>query len=1438
MPFEYLTRSSRVAVLASLLALSVVFPGGANAQLPPSFTASFTNGANVLSVNFSNHPIRSANFSVLVQNAGGTLVPYTALPASTYLGTAAANPGVVAAATLRTNGTMKVKIFFENGSAWRADCSTNGGTASNSGNAFSVGNFPDYTVSAGGAGSDVYAAELGVDSSWKHYDRAGQDVNATLLVIEHSVLCGDVLYLRDVGIVHRIGRVVIRANQAQDPYNSLLGGTYLDAVRNQWNNVLPASTDDVTAGISSDAVGGGLAWVGVIGSSSAYSVNDSDDGDGQFDVVWRHEVGHNWGSGHYAGNSPEGPTIMSGNAVSRISSGESRNIINHRNTKFGILDNLGAYTFPLPPRAGVDRYFADTGTSILLDVMLNDHDANGNSISLASFDAYSKLGVSVTRSVGTGPGGRDQLQLPVVGNQGEVDYVRYEIVDSTGRPGTGVAYLMAETPSFKLAGTVIGSPGSWNNNPATTKAAAMDGNLNTFYDAVNGTGDWVGLDLGAGNLNVVSKIKFAPRSGFPGRMDGGVFQASSVANFSTDVITLFTISGSPTEGTLTTQTIGGNTPYRYVRYLGPANGFCNVAEIEFHGHSAAPMPPLLLTASPASATQVALGWRAPEYVTSYSVKRATTSGGPYTIVGSNVTDAGFIDSGVAPGTVYYYVVTAANGSGESANSAEVSVLITPYLWDAELATSGQQDGSGGWLAGSNWLVGGVNLPWADGNPAEIGAGTGVNNTITLSSDVAPSGINFADGAGTYTLTGPGRILVSGSTAVTVGNHAVLGAVLTGSGGLTKLGLGRLTLTGASTYIGNTIINAGTLTVGAANALPSASAVDNDAGLNLNGFNQTVGGLTGTGTVTNGGVAAATLTVNPAGAGTFSGVIANGVSSVGLTKGGGGTLTLSGNNSYNGATTINGGTLTMAGTNTGGGSSTLNGGSLSVAATGRVTVGALVASSTSGSLDIASGGVLTGTTLTMNYAPSAITVNGTLTLSGALIPSWASTASMTGAGTINCGDYLSQNWSTLNFSANTLNTSGRFFLGNNNSAAAFNQSAGTVNVTTTTPDNFRIGHWPSYAGTYALSGGTLNALNIDTTVGWDGSGVLDISGSGVANLRGIRMGNTASAGTHNGPGTVTVAGRLNLGVSGISAGGAGAHTINLGAGTVGAFANWSSALAMNLTDDTTGATFNTQDSVNGVTARTITLSGILSGPGKLNKSGAGTLVLAANNTYAGATTVANGALLMNGNHSGATGPVTVSVGATLGGNGTIGGSVTVNAGATLSPGIAIGMLTIAGDLTLSGGSTNRFEVNGSTSASDVVAVGGGANYAGTLNIVPAGTFTNGQTFTIFSGAGAVSPGNFATITGSPGPAKAFSFTNGVLSVVSTIVPPATLTNNVSGNTLMLSWPAGQGWRLEGQTNHWSVGLSTNWVPLTDGSVAGTNITIDPSKPTVFYRLVNP
>ena len=134
----------------------------------------------------------------------------------------------------------------------------------------------------------------------------------------------------------------------------------------------------------------------------------------------------------------------------------------------------------------------------------------------------------------------------------------------------------------KLTGIVIGTSGSFNNNAATTKTAAVDGNLNTYFDAASANGVWVGYDLGADSTQAVFKIRYAPRSTNASRMSGGVFQGSNVADFST-AKTLYTITATPAVGVYTEQTITSTAAYRYIRYLSPNNGFGNVAEVEFYG---------------------------------------------------------------------------------------------------------------------------------------------------------------------------------------------------------------------------------------------------------------------------------------------------------------------------------------------------------------------------------------------------------------------------------------------------------------------------------------------------------------------------------------------------------------------------------------------------------------------------------------------------------------------------------------------------------------------------------------------------------------------------------------------------------------------------------------------------------------------------------------
>lgn len=91
----------------------------------------------------------------------------------------------------------------------------------------------------------------------------------------------------------------------------------------------------------------------------------------------------------------------------------------------------------------------------------------------------------------------------------------------------------------------------------------------------------------------------------------------------------------------------------------------------------APRMPIGLKAM-ADEGSVSLSWgRAPGAV-SYNVKRATTSGGPYTTIAAT-RETSFKDSSVHNGTTYYYVVSSENPKGESPDSDEKAVLPAKVL---------------------------------------------------------------------------------------------------------------------------------------------------------------------------------------------------------------------------------------------------------------------------------------------------------------------------------------------------------------------------------------------------------------------------------------------------------------------------------------------------------------------------------------------------------------------------------------------------------------------------------------------------------------------------------------------------------------------------------------------------------------------------------------
>jgi len=88
--------------------------------------------------------------------------------------------------------------------------------------------------------------------------------------------------------------------------------------------------------------------------------------------------------------------------------------------------------------------------------------------------------------------------------------------------------------------------------------------------------------------------------------------------------------------------------------------------------SGALLPPAGLQVSPGD-KQATLTWNASSWATSYKVKRATSSSGPFRTVASGVTATIATDSGLTDGKNYYYVVSAVDAGGESANSPSVSV---------------------------------------------------------------------------------------------------------------------------------------------------------------------------------------------------------------------------------------------------------------------------------------------------------------------------------------------------------------------------------------------------------------------------------------------------------------------------------------------------------------------------------------------------------------------------------------------------------------------------------------------------------------------------------------------------------------------------------------------------------------------------------------------
>jgi hypothetical protein len=202
--------------------------------------------------------------------------------------------------------------------------------------------------------------------------------------------------------------------------------------------------------------------------------------------------------------------------------------------------------------------------------------------------------------------------------------------------------------------------------------------------------------------------------------------------------------------------IGGATALTLTASNTVASGTSNVSVIVTAGlisHTTAialtlnaAQPPVAPTglAAVAGSGSVALSWSASPTATSYYVKRSTMSGAGYINIATNAS-LGWTNTGLANGTMYYFVVSGVNAGGEGTNSLEVSARPTSFAptylgltaVDNQLQLNWPPDHTG-WLlqAQTNSLAVGLGTNWS------IVAGAAETNQITLGADTTNGAVFF------------------------------------------------------------------------------------------------------------------------------------------------------------------------------------------------------------------------------------------------------------------------------------------------------------------------------------------------------------------------------------------------------------------------------------------------------------------------------------------------------------------------------------------------------------------------------------------------------------------------------------------------------------------------------------------------------------------------
>ncbi|MDC0417560.1 autotransporter-associated beta strand repeat-containing protein [Candidatus Pelagibacter sp.] len=660
-----------------------------------------------------------------------------------------------------------------------------------------------------------------------------------------------------------------------------------------------------------------------------------------------------------------------------------------------------------------------------------------------------------------------------------------------------------------------------------------------------------------------------------------------------------------------------------------------------------------------------------------------------------------------------------------------------------------------------------NIIVEDGGTIEVDVGS-VSNTITIEGNggdgfVGSIVISTASTlSGKITLTNDSTIVsnkatifdvssgdaIDGSGTLTLnssaGSMTIEDNINLSSGDLKKINVNDVTLKGVNSYTGQTIItNSGSLNV--LGSLPDSTnvAVGSGGTYNVNA-SDTIGSISGAGTISTSTTGTKTLTVGGNGnSTTFDGAITNGSGTLNLVKEGNGTLTLDTvSKSMSGTLDINDGVIAITSSsgidsdtvevNTGATLElrdkdfTSTGRIISISGSGHNSLGALYLSSdgSDGAFnnssiilnDDATISAATGTTFTLRDIDDApddnIVVyqqtgeNNNLTLSG--------------GGTIIFEDQLSLGTGSLTISAGTTLNTGIANMISDNSAVII---SGTYNMLSDSYDDTIN----SLSGSGTINLGSKSTLTVgnnssstefsgtidDASVGDNGSIIK--TGSASLTLSGT---NTYSGSTTINAGTISVASSANLGAT---PGSADVDNIIFNGGTLNTTADFT--LGANKGITMTGAgTIDTD------TGTTLTFAGSITDSGTLTKTGAGTLSLTGTSDNSGGILVSAGKIEIGNNASLGTGTITLN-GGTLSSDSTT--ARTLDEAIAISSSSVLGDATNTGKITLSGSSTFS-GTNTLTANSDI-------ELSGSVDL---GSAT--QTFSVASGksttlSGAISSG---------------------------------------------------------------------------------------------------